>query len=120
MPESAKKSLVFSFLLGLLLVTGCTSSAKMRQICVTGAWADSRVDTVINSAWKFNKADVANAQQPGFDDTSRSTIDLPHTWNALDGEDGGTYYRGIGWYRKHCTIGSENSGKRVYLFFGQK
>jgi len=52
----SRKSLVFSFLLGLLLVTGCTSSAKMRQICVTGAWADSRVDTVINSAWKFNKA----------------------------------------------------------------
>jgi len=99
----SRKSLVFSFLLGFLLVTG--------------AWADSRVDTVINSAWKFNKADVANAQQPGFDNTSWSTIDLPHTWNALDGEDGGTYYRGIGWYRKHCTIGSENSGKRVYLFF---
>lgn len=42
---------------------------------------------------------------------------MPHTWNALDGEDCGTYYRDIGWYRKHCTIGSEHLGKRVYLFF---
>jgi beta-galactosidase len=95
---------VFSFLFGLLLVTT--------------VWADSRVDTVINNTWKFNKADVANAQLPSFDDTSWITLDLPHTWNALDGEDGGNnYYRGIGWYRKHYTIGSENSGKRVYLFF---
>jgi beta-galactosidase len=100
----SRKSLVFSFLLSLLLVTG--------------VWADSRVDTVINSTWKFNKADVANAQLPSFDDSSWITLDLPHTWNALDGEDGGSnYYRGIGWYRKHCTIGSENSGKRIYLFF---
>jgi beta-galactosidase len=97
------ESFVIFFLLSLLLVGT--------------AWADSRVDTVINSTWKFNKADVANAQQPSFDDSSWSTIDVPHTWNALDGEDGGTYYRGIGWYRKHYTIGSEFSGKRVYLFF---
>ncbi len=94
---------VFSFLLGLLLVTAVR--------------ADSRVDTVINNTWKFNRADVNNAQSPSFNDASWSTIDLPHTWNALDGEDGGTYYRGIGWYRKHYTIGSENSGKRIYLFF---
>jgi len=96
-------SFVFLFLLGLLLVTAVR--------------ADGRVDTVINSTWKFNRADVANAHLPSFDDTSWSTIDLPHTWNALDGEDSGTYYRGIGWYRKHYTIGSESLGKRIYLFF---
>jgi beta-galactosidase len=94
---------VFSFLLSLLLVTAVR--------------AGSRVDTVIDSTWKFNKADVANAQLPSFDDSSWITLDLPHTWNASDGEDGGTYYRGIGWYRKHYTLGSENAGKRVYLFF---
>jgi beta-galactosidase len=99
-----RKSFVFSFLLSLLLATG--------------AWADSRVDTLINSAWKFNRADVANAQLPSFNDSAWSTVDVPHTWNALDGENGGNdYYRGIGWYRKYCTIGAENSGKRVYLFF---
>ena len=95
---------VFSFLLGLLLVTAVR--------------ADNRVDTVINSAWKFNRADVTGAHLPSFNDTSWSTIDLPHTWNASDGEDGGNdYYRGIGWYRKHYIIGSEFSSKRIYLFF---
>ena len=41
----SRNSLVFSFLLSFLLVTECISSAKVRQ----KAWADSRVDTVINS-----------------------------------------------------------------------
>jgi beta-galactosidase len=80
-------------------------------------WAQ-RVDISVNEQWRFYKANVSGAENPSFDDSSWESIELPHTWNALDGENGGNdYYRGIGWYRKHYTIGSEHLGKRVYLFF---
>ena len=82
------------------------------------AWASDRVLIDINDNWKFHKGDVAGAEGVSFDDSLWQTINIPHTWNALDGEDGGNnYYRGIGWYRKHYTLGSESLGKRIYLFF---
>ena len=84
----------------------------------TVARATDRVDTVINSDWKFHKGDVADAHQSGYDDSLWDTVDVPHTWNALDGEDGGNdYYRGIGWYRKHHLISNTYLGQRLFLFF---
>ncbi len=59
-----------------------------------------------------------DANGPEYDDSSWETIDLPHTWNSFDGCDAiPGYFRGIGWYRKHFTIDSELSGKRVFLEF---
>lgn len=73
----------------------------------------------INNGWKFIKADVANAQDLIFDDGAWENINLPHTWNATDGQDGGNnYYRGIGWYRKKITINSVISDKLVFLKIG--
>ncbi len=47
-----------------------------------------------------------------------SSVNVPHTWNALDGQDGGrNYYRGIGWYRKHFTVPTSMSGKEIFLRF---
>jgi beta-galactosidase len=75
----------------------------------------------IDATWKFNRADVAGAEQPAFDDGAWTAVNLPHTWNALDGEDGPrttpAYYRGIGWYRKHYTIPADAATKKLYLQF---
>jgi beta-galactosidase len=81
--------------------------------------ASHRVDTLLNTApWKFHLGDVAGAQNPSFDDSSWTGIQLPHTWNNLDGQDGGSNYaRGIGWYRAHYTVSSSYSGRRLYLQF---
>lgn len=44
----------------------------------------------LNPNWKFSIKD-----QPAID------VNFPHTWNAIDGQDGGNdYYRGIGTYEK--------------------
>ena len=44
----------------------------------------------LNPNWKFSIKD-----QPAID------VDVPHTWNAIDGQDGGNdYYRGTGTYEK--------------------
>ncbi len=43
-----------------------------------------------------------------------STVALPHTWNALDGQDGGAdYWRGIGTYQ--IDLPNPTAGKKQYI-----
>ncbi len=81
--------------------------------------ASHRADINLNGTWKFIRSDVSGAQNVGFDDSAWSSVTVPHTWNNLDGEDGGgNYYRGIGWYRRHYTISSASySGRKFFLQF---
>lgn len=79
----------------------------------------SRVAVSLNPGWSFQRSDVVGAEKPEFDDSAWTKLDLPHTWNAIDGQDGPTtpYYRGVGWYRKHATVASTLVGRRIYLQF---
>ncbi|MBC8095991.1 MAG: beta galactosidase jelly roll domain-containing protein [Akkermansiaceae bacterium] len=80
--------------------------------------APGRESVNLNPNWRFIRQDVAGAQAAGFDDSVWSVVNLPHTWNNLDGQDGGNnYYRGIGWYRTHLTPASTNAGKQFFLKF---
>ena len=64
-----------------------------------------RADINMDKFWRFMRADVAGAQAPDFDDSKWSEVNLPHTWNVPDGQDGGAnYYRGACWYRKRFTL----------------
>lgn len=78
------------------------------------ASAPSRRTRSISSGWRFRGGDISGAALPGFDDASWTPTDLPHTWNAADGEDGGGYFRGPGWYRRRLGI---PAGERHYLQF---
>jgi beta-galactosidase len=80
--------------------------------------ANPRQDLDLDSGWKFIRQDVPEAQNPGFDDRSWTDINLPHTWNNIDGEEGTTnYYRGIGWYRKHYSPEASLKKHRLFLKF---
>jgi beta-galactosidase len=80
--------------------------------------ATHRVDVLMDSNWRFLRSDATGAQTNGFDDSAWQTVTLPHTWNNLDGEDGGNnYYRGIGWYRTHYTVDAAYAGRRFFLKF---
>ncbi len=80
--------------------------------------ASNRSDINLNSPWQFFRADVAGAQNPGFDDSAWTTVSVPHTWNNLDGQDGNnTYYQGIGWYRRHYTVPGADAGREFFLEF---
>ena len=96
------------FILSLCLFAGILSfSAQAKEVIN------------INAAWKFIKSNPAGAEQASFNDASWESIALPHTWNAIDGQDGGNnYYRGIGWYRKQINIPATYAGKIVYLKIG--
>jgi beta-galactosidase len=80
--------------------------------------ANERVDVILDSGWRFIRQDVPGAQTNGFDDSVWSVVNLPHTWNNLDGQDGGNnYYRGIGWYRVHCAVDGSYTNRHFFLKF---
>ena len=59
----------------------------------------------LNEGWSFRK----EGQEPEI-------LNLPHTWNAIDGMDGGgDYWRGKGIYEKTINRESLPAGERVFL-----
>ena len=80
---------------------------------------NQRVDTVLDSGWRFIQQNVSGAQAISFDDSSWTNVNLPHTWDISDGQDGPStrYYRGIGWYRTHYTVSNSYAGLHFFLKF---
>jgi beta-galactosidase len=57
-----------------------------------------RKTILINEGWKFVKENIG---LKGAFEKSVETVNLPHTWNAIDGQDDGNdYYKGTCWYEK--------------------
>ncbi|HEX4263889.1 MAG TPA: glycoside hydrolase family 2 TIM barrel-domain containing protein [Verrucomicrobiae bacterium] len=80
--------------------------------------ATHRADINLDEGWRFIREDAPGATEPGFDDAKWESVTLPHTWNNLDGQDGGVnYYRGPGWYRKHFKVDGAYAGRRLFLKF---
>lgn len=65
-----------------------------------------------NSNWLFCKtSEVPSAVPSGWE-----SVSLPHTWNAIDGQDGGNdYWRGTAMYCKSFTRPELEKGGRAYL-----
>lgn len=72
--------------------------------------------TIINldKSWRFIKE---NAGLPSKLPTDWPLVDLPHTWNAVDGHDGnGSYDRGCYWYAKTFEMPKQPlAGGRVFV-----
>ncbi|MBE5868778.1 MAG: glycoside hydrolase family 2 protein [Lachnospiraceae bacterium] len=66
-----------------------------------------------NAKWAFTKmADQVPAEMP----TKWDWVNLPHTWNAIDGQDGGNdYYRGTCYYAKTLDKMDLPTADRYYL-----
>lgn len=66
--------------------------------------------------WKFIKGDVGEEQAR---QVRGETVNLPHTWNAGDGQDGGNdYYRGVCWYVKEFCRPDFTEEEEVWLELG--
>ena len=66
-----------------------------------------------NSGWYFSRQNVCAEAVLSFG----TRVDLPHTWNAQDGQDGGNdYYRGTCWYAKKLTTPSLD-GRQLWIEF---
>ena len=67
----------------------------------------------LNRKWAFimGSEDVPKAMP-----SPACYVNLPHTWNAIDGQDGGNdYYRGVCTYEKHISKDSLPKGDEVYI-----
>ena len=63
----------------------------------------------IHDNWLFSKRNTGEAAE---------AVTLPHTWNAVDGQDGGNdYYRGTCDYTRQLTKPAINPGDEVWLEF---
>ncbi len=71
----------------------------------------------LNNAWKFIKENVEEAMNRVYDDTNWESVNVPHTWNAIDGANGFDFYKDACWYRKEFTVDTVNSGNKVYIEF---
>ena len=66
-----------------------------------------RKTTLLNQDWTFL-----------YHDGTQTPVNIPHTWNNLDGQDGGNdYYRGTCQYRKTFPRPDFSAQERVYLEF---
>ena len=63
----------------------------------------------LNDAWFFSKKAGGEEAVP---------VCLPHTWNAVDGQDGGNdYYRGTGYYTRTLSGPLPEEGEEAWLEF---
>lgn len=81
-------------------------------VCADGGKQD------FSKGWRFNSS-IEAEQSPGFnfDDSKWKMVHLPHTWNATDAQDGGSYLRTVSWYRKELVWNNQYQGKKVFLEF---
>ena len=92
------------------------AAVTLLSLCVL-AQAASRSTTALDGPWRFLRNDAPGAQAPDFDDASWELATLPHTYNAVDGEAGGAYYRGPAWYRLTLELAAARPGRRRVLEF---
>lgn len=73
----------------------------------------------INAAWSFTKDAVFVTENSSvLAQGSWEAVDLPHTWNGIDGQDGGNdYYRGTCYYAKKMKKEEFGDAPVLYLEF---
>ena len=102
-------------------VSGCQEAmSKNAPMSAAGSSMAPRREVSLNTGWKFLKQGYPGAQAMGLDDSGWSDVTVPHTWNGMDSQRGGPYYRGPAWYRRELTLPADataDSRKRFYLYF---
>ena len=76
---------------------------------------DTNLRTIlnINQKWSFTKQ---TTEIPSAIDSSWDLVNLPHSWNAVDGQDGGNdYHRGTCHYAKLIEKKDLPAADRYYL-----
>jgi len=91
--------------------------------------AQERSSIDLDSNWLYSFGDIKGGEITTLNTSQWSTLSLPHTWNAYDGQDGiknkgavtsrmsGDYARGTAWYRKTLLGALDWQGKQIYLQF---
>lgn len=71
-----------------------------------------------NNDWEFSKTNENVPSVKGDVVGEWEAINIPHTWNEVDGQDGGNdYFRGDCYYVKELKASELSNGKHTYLEF---
>ncbi len=71
----------------------------------------------INDSWLFHKGPMKKDKVPKKAKRNFEAVNVPHTWNNLDGQDGGDgYYRDKCWYCRELRVNLEKN-QEAYLEF---
>ncbi len=67
----------------------------------------------LNHKWAFSKSAT---EVPAIIDNKWDFVNIPHCWNAIDGQDGeNDYYRGTAWYVKELLKSSLPEADKYYI-----
>ena len=72
-----------------------------------------------NNSWLFTKnAALVSENHTALNTADWEAVNLPHTWNAVDGQDGGNdYYRGTCYYTKKLALADCQGAEEIYMEF---
>ncbi|MDP4181207.1 MAG: glycoside hydrolase family 2 TIM barrel-domain containing protein, partial [Bacillota bacterium] len=108
---------VFSILLiCALLITFLNVNITSALAAQYAPEATNRVKMNINRDWKFKLGDQSGAQSTTYNDSSWSSVGLPHSFGIPYFAES-TFYVGYGWYRKHLNIDSTWTSRRISVEF---
>ena len=103
--------LITSQLIGAVLSSICAMPRGQAQNAPT---TSGRTKTQLSDTWKFIASNaLTGAEAVGYDDSSWSSVSVPHTWDTVTGV---TRYTNS-WYRTHFTIPDTSAGNSVYIYF---
>lgn len=87
---------------------------SLQTVCGRDAGCVLELDT----NWRFGGRLLSKDKALAADYFAWAKVSLPHTWNALDGEDGDNKYdRTQYWYHREFYITPEQENKSIYLEF---
>lgn len=109
---------IFALIISTLICSSTVAEIEISndiRIAQTACGRDSESVVELSDGWKFGGKGI-DASAENFDDDLWDTVNIPHTWNAVDGANGDRHYdRTVYWYRK--TIYTVVDGKRKYIEF---
>lgn len=92
---------------------------------------NGRSQTLLDHFWRFEKGNIPDANQVGFDDSGWRIVSVPHDWtiedltrengpfdaSAINSYDVGYTVGGTAWYRKTFSLDANDSNEIVHLQF---
>ncbi len=91
-------------------INGHTLFLAVIIACLNFSYAQYRSVIPFNTNWKFSGQSVSGR-------VINDTLDIPHTWNAYDAQQGIDYFRGEGIYENTLVADPIWQYRRVFLYF---
>lgn len=127
--QFSRREFIGTSIAGAATAVGAAGLEAPDQVLTPGQEQQgARLHISLNEGWKFKRQaspgsgtepEFVGAEQPNFDDSSWTSIWLPHTWDtgpdnpfAVTG-----HFRGVGWYRRKIHVPRSWDGSRVEIRF---